>query len=219
MSPLALLGWAGNVCFFSRFLVQWRESERAGRSVAPPLFWWLSLSGSAALGAYAASRGAQVLLVGYALNGLIYARNLALADGRRALRRPGPRAAALLAGAAALALATASAASLDGARPAHPLWLVCAVLGQAIWTSRFVLQWWSSERAGRSVLPQAFWWISLAGNLLLLAYALHLRDAVFVAGYLPGPLIQARNLMLEHTRRRAAPRALESAAARPERAA
>jgi lipid-A-disaccharide synthase-like uncharacterized protein len=53
-----------------------------------------------------------------------------------------------------------------------------------------------SERAGRSHFPPAFWWLSLAGNGFLLAYALHLRDPVFVLGYLPGPLIQARNLVL-----------------------
>jgi lipid-A-disaccharide synthase-like uncharacterized protein len=51
-----------------------------------------------------------------------------------------------------------------------------------------------SARAGAT--PAAFWWISLVGNVLMLGYALHLRDPVFVLGYLPGPLIQARNLVL-----------------------
>jgi lipid-A-disaccharide synthase-like uncharacterized protein len=42
-----------------------------------------------------------------------------------------------------------------------------------------------------------FWWLSLAGNALLLAYAVHLRDPIFIAGFVPGPLVQVRNLMLQ----------------------
>ena len=75
-------------------------------------------------------------------------------------------------------------------------WLVTGMLGQALWVSRFPVQWWLSERAGRSHFPPVFWWLSLLGNLLLLAYALHLGDPVFVLGFLPGPLLQARNLAL-----------------------
>jgi lipid-A-disaccharide synthase-like uncharacterized protein len=47
------------------------------------------------------------------------------------------------------------------------------------------LQWWLSEREGTSRFPPVFWWTSLTGNLLLLGYALHIRDLLFVAAYLP----------------------------------
>ena len=85
-----------------------------------------------------------------------------------------------------------------------PGWLACVLLGQGIWSSRFVVQWWSSERSGHSHFPVLFWWISLAGNGLLLAYAVHLRDPVYLAGFALGPLVQVRNLVLS-ARGRGAP--------------
>ncbi len=76
------------------------------------------------------------------------------------------------------------------------LWLLIGFLGQGIFFSRFVLQWWQSERAGMSVIPTAFWYLSIAGALVILAYALHKRDIVFIAGQGFALLIYARNLML-----------------------
>ena len=58
------------------------------------------------------------------------------------------------------------------------------------------MQWYASERAGESHFPRSFWYLSLAGNVLLLAYACHLADPVYIAGYVLGPLVQVRNLML-----------------------
>jgi lipid-A-disaccharide synthase-like uncharacterized protein len=63
------------------------------------------------------------------------------------------------------------------------------------------VQWITSERAGRSVLPVSFWHLSIAGSLVLLAYALHLRDVVFTLGQSAGVLIYLRNLHLMRTAR------------------
>ena len=76
--------------------------------------------------------------------------------------------------------------------------LAAGWIGQGCFFTRFFVQWLASERARRSVIPRSFWWTSLAGNALLLAYALHLGDPVYVAGFAVGPLVQARNLMLAH---------------------
>jgi len=185
-------GWLGNACFFSRFLVQWALSERARRSVAPPIFWWISLAGSLLLGSYALHTGRPILLAGFAVNGAIYARNLWI---RRFGGRT-PAAALWCAGAAALLL-TVTAASRTAAEATLPWgWIACGVLGQAAWSSRFVVQWIASERRGESHFPPVFWRLSLFGNALLLAYALRLGDAVFIAGLVPGPLVQLRNLAL-----------------------
>jgi len=59
---------------------------------------------------------------------------------------------------------------------------------------RFLVQWLASERAGRSVIPTAFWLFSIAGGLLLLAYALYRRDVVFIVGQSFGVLVYLRNL-------------------------
>ncbi len=75
-------------------------------------------------------------------------------------------------------------------------WLLLGATGQAVFTSRFVLQWVYSERRGCSAIPLAFWYVSLAGAALLLGYAIHLRDPVFIAGQGGGLLIYLRNLQL-----------------------
>jgi lipid-A-disaccharide synthase-like uncharacterized protein len=64
---------------------------------------------------------------------------------------------------------------------------------------RFVIQWLASERQGRSVIPVSFWYLSILGALVLLAYALHRRDPVFVAGQGLGVAIYLRNLYLIRT--------------------
>jgi lipid-A-disaccharide synthase-like uncharacterized protein len=73
-------------------------------------------------------------------------------------------------------------------------WYLLGFLGQALFFSRFLVQWLASERAGRSVFPAAFWYLSLSGGLALFVYALHLRDPVFILGQSTGTFIYLRNL-------------------------
>ena len=76
------------------------------------------------------------------------------------------------------------------------LWLVIGFTGQAIFTARFLAQWVASERKKDSVVPVAFWWLSLAGGLTLLCYAVHREDPVIIVGQSMGVFIYVRNLML-----------------------
>jgi lipid-A-disaccharide synthase-like uncharacterized protein len=199
----ALVGWLGNGCFFARFALQWWSSERAGRSVAPRHFWWLSLAGAACLVAYTSARGELVLVCGQLVNAAIYVRNLSLGSGAGRRRGLAPGLAAGLALAAGGALFASGALRPRADLADAPLWLLASVAGQGLWSARFVVQWVASERRRDSHFPESFWWVSLAGNALLLAYSLHLLDAVLVAGYCLGPVVQVRNLVLG--RRRAAP--------------
>jgi lipid-A-disaccharide synthase-like uncharacterized protein len=66
--------------------------------------------------------------------------------------------------------------------------------GQTLFATRFVIQWLSSETAGRSVIPVAFWYFSISGGLVLLTYAIWRQDPVIIAGQSVGVLIYARNL-------------------------
>ncbi|MGQ0798870.1 MAG: lipid-A-disaccharide synthase N-terminal domain-containing protein [Pseudomarimonas sp.] len=68
--------------------------------------------------------------------------------------------------------------------------------GQALFSPRFILQWIASEKARRSVVPNAFCYFSLGGSAVLLAYALHRADPVFVLGQAAGFAIYLRNLWL-----------------------
>ena len=80
------------------------------------------------------------------------------------------------------------------------IWLTVGFFGQGLFASRFLVQWLASERARRSVIPKAFWYLSIAGGLTLLAYAIHRRDPVFIVGQLTGVFIYARNLWFVHQR-------------------
>jgi lipid-A-disaccharide synthase-like uncharacterized protein len=84
------------------------------------------------------------------------------------------------------------------------VWVLVGLFGQLMFTMRFIVQWLASERAGASVVPVAFWYFSLAGGLILLAYGLQKWDTVIIVGQLPGTLIYLRNLWLIHRARRAA---------------
>jgi lipid-A-disaccharide synthase-like uncharacterized protein len=74
------------------------------------------------------------------------------------------------------------------------VWLAVGFLGQALFSTRFILQWIASEREKRSVVPVAFWWFSLLGGLTLLTYAIHRRDPVFILGQSAGLIVYLRNL-------------------------
>jgi lipid-A-disaccharide synthase-like uncharacterized protein len=76
------------------------------------------------------------------------------------------------------------------------LWLAIGLVGQLTFGARFLVQWIVSERRGRSVIPVAFWWLSLGGGLILLAYALHRRDPVFILGQAFGLIVYVRNIVL-----------------------
>ena len=74
------------------------------------------------------------------------------------------------------------------------VWLIIGFVGQAFFFSRFLVQWIASERAGRSVIPIAFWYFSLLGGATLLIYAIHVGDPVFIVGQSTGAVIYLRNL-------------------------
>jgi lipid-A-disaccharide synthase-like uncharacterized protein len=83
------------------------------------------------------------------------------------------------------------------------LWLAIGFLGQVFFSARFLVQWVVSERKRDSVVPVAFWWLSLLGGMALLSYAISRRDPVIVAGQAMGLFVYARNLMLVAKAKRA----------------
>ena len=74
------------------------------------------------------------------------------------------------------------------------LWLIIGFIGQGLFSARFLVQWLVSERQKRSIIPEAFWYLSLAGGLTLLTYAIHRKDPVFILGQSVGSFIYLRNL-------------------------
>ncbi len=76
------------------------------------------------------------------------------------------------------------------------IWFAFGLGAQLVFTARFLVQWVESERAGRSVIPYAFWVLSMAGGLMTLGYGIARKDAIIILGQLLSIVIYARNLML-----------------------
>lgn len=92
---------------------------------------------------------------------------------------------------------------LNVTSPIGIAWVGLGLLGQLIFAGRLLVQWLTSEKRGRSVVPVVFWWMSLAGASMLLVYFVWRKDLVGVLGQSTGWFIYARNLHLIHTPREA----------------
>jgi lipid-A-disaccharide synthase-like uncharacterized protein len=76
------------------------------------------------------------------------------------------------------------------------LWLALGFTGQAMFSARFLVQWFVSERAGRSIVPEVFWYLSIFGGVTLLSYAVWRQDPVIILGQATGLIVYVRNLVL-----------------------
>jgi len=76
------------------------------------------------------------------------------------------------------------------------IWIGIGFLGQSLFFGRWVVQWITSEKKAESQVPLSFWYMSLIGGLITLAYAIYRKDPVFIAGQGVGSVVYIRNLML-----------------------
>jgi len=75
-------------------------------------------------------------------------------------------------------------------------WLAFGLIAQLFFTARFLVQWISSERAGKSVVPMAFWFFSIGGGMMTLVYGIVKREPVIIIGQALSTIIYLRNIML-----------------------
>jgi lipid-A-disaccharide synthase-like uncharacterized protein len=85
---------------------------------------------------------------------------------------------------------------------AEHFWLSVGFLGQAFFSSRFIVQWIASERKKESVVPVSFWFFSIGGGTTLLIYAIYRQDPVFILGQGAGLFVYLRNLYLIRRKQR-----------------
>ena len=78
------------------------------------------------------------------------------------------------------------------------VWLGIGLVGQGLFSARFLVQWLASERLKKSVVPTGFWYFSIGGGVSLLAYAIYRQDPVFILGQGAGLFVYARNLWFIH---------------------
>jgi lipid-A-disaccharide synthase-like uncharacterized protein len=83
----------------------------------------------------------------------------------------------------------------------HPVWELLGLLGQGVFFGRFIIQWVASERKQRTVVPVAFWYMSLIGGFITLLYAIHVGRLVFILAFSLSSIIYVRNLMIYYRAR------------------
>ena len=74
------------------------------------------------------------------------------------------------------------------------VWIALGLLAQFLFSMRFLVQWIATEKARVSIVPETFWYFSLGGGIMLLAYAVYRMDPVFILGQAAGLGIYARNI-------------------------
>ncbi|MBI1369416.1 MAG: hypothetical protein GC162_12275 [Planctomycetes bacterium] len=85
------------------------------------------------------------------------------------------------------------------------LWVSIGIIGQLLFTGRMIVQWISSEKSRKSVVPPAFWWMSLIGATMLMIYFVWRKDIVGVAGQGTGWFIYVRNIYFIHLSKKSPP--------------
>ena len=84
---------------------------------------------------------------------------------------------------------------------AEKIWIGVGFIGQAVFGMRFVVQWIATERHKKSVVPVAFWYMSLIGSVIVLTYVIYRRDPVLIPSFSLNLLIYMRNLYFIHRKK------------------
>ena len=208
------LGFLSSIAFGARFIVQWLQSEKAHQSIVPRLFWQISLVGNILLLAHSFIQVQFHICVIQAFNAIISWRNLDLMQSNRP---PLPfRSVCLLLAGSAVAVTTSfiiqdwlllrefdwfriplAPWQTSSAPSVSILWHTLGAVAFILFSSRFWIQWCLTEKAHHSYFPPVFWWLSLTGALLSIAYFFRIGDTVNLIGPLCGLIPYIRNLMLQ----------------------
>jgi len=197
------VGFAAQLLFAARMIVQWVKSEKAGKSLSPVIFWQLSILGSLIFLLYGILRQDFAIVLGQILVYFIYVRNLHLQEQWR----PIPfifRVIVIIAPILTLVyLLSDNHGNLTSLLKNDEIPLPLKIwgsIGQVIFTLRFYVQWFDSESKKESVLTQRFWLVSGVGSFMIIIYAVLRLDPVLFLGQLSGLVIYLRNLMLGKAR-------------------
>ena len=196
------LGLLAQGLFSARMLVQWLLSEKEKKVVNPTVFWVLSLIASLLFFVYGWLRQDFALMLGQIIGYCAYVWNLDAKGVWRPLGRWRSVVAGLLLAVPAAVLVVVAARWPEVRETlfhneAIPRWLlILGVVGQLVFSLRFLYQLFYSASRKESLLPQGFWMISLTGALLILAYGILRRDPVVILAQSFGLVTYTRNLML-----------------------
>ena len=223
---LYLLGFLASLAFSSRAILQWLSSEAQGKSVVNKLFWQLSLVGSSIMIAHSLIQLQYNVGLIQTINFVIYWRNLNLMQPLKKQYSLYTLLGFLAFCIAVLTLCfeiqgwlffdgkTIWARSpnffLTSSQDISPAWHAFGFIGMILFAGRFWVQWWDAERNHCSVLNPSFWWVSLVGAVISVAYFAHLGDIANLIGPATGLIPYIRNLMLIRKDKESAHRVVET---------
>ncbi len=193
------IGFLAQLLFSTRLITQWFLSEKAKKVKTPTLYWKLSLLASLLLFAYGYLRNDLPIMIGQVLIYGVYFRNLKLQhewkDSRLIFKITVFTAPLLIAGYLLFFSQKQWSDFLQNENIA--VWLiVLGIVGQLVYTCRFIYQWIYSEKHKKSSLPKGFWILSLTGSALIFTYAIFRKDPVLLAAHFFGAIVYIRNLFL-----------------------
>ena len=193
------IGLLAQVLFSARILIQWVQSEKAGKVLSPASFWTTSAIASILLMVYGALRNDIVIVGGQLVSYFIYLRNFKLKsiwDNLAAPVRWGAVAFPFLAIGWLLWSDKYSFSYIMEHSKISGALIAWGGAGQLVFTLRFVYQWYHSERLQESVIPVGFWAISLVGSLMIISYAIFRLDPVLFLGQVFGVVAYSRNMII-----------------------
>lgn len=208
------LGFLSSLAFGARFIIQWLQSEKAHTSVVSRSFWQISLFGNVLLLIHSFIQVQYHICVVQGFNAVISWRNLNLMQTKTPSLSFKGVCFLLLGSVLTISLAFAIQdwwliREFDWFRiPTAPwqskaitsvpfVWHILGTCAFLLFSSRFWIQWWFAEKAHTSYFPICFWWLSLVGAILSMAYFLRIHDTVNLIGPLFGLIPYIRNLMLQ----------------------
>jgi lipid-A-disaccharide synthase-like uncharacterized protein len=193
------IGFIAQLLFSSRTFYQWLASEKQKKVVAPRFFWQMSLIASVLLFVYGYLRNDFAIMLGQSLTYFIYIRNIQL-EGQWH-KFPKFSRVFLWVFPVLVVIFYFNNNQMDINRlfdtdKIQLNILILGIIGQLLFTFRFVYQWIYSEKQKFSSLPKGFWLISLLGSILILLYGVLRADPVLILGHCFGIVIYFRNLKL-----------------------
>ncbi|MBT8295104.1 MAG: lipid-A-disaccharide synthase N-terminal domain-containing protein [Gramella sp.] len=194
------LGFMAQIFFSGRMILQWFLSEKSKKVITPIIFWHLSLLASFLLFVYGYLRDDFAIMMGQTLIYFIYIRNLQLQGEWR--RIPKIFRIFLLVFPILIVIYGFNNNEYDAAKllrnDAIPFWLLMlGIIGQVIFTLRFIYQWVYSEKKKTSSLPLGFWLLSTLGSSIIITYAVFREDPVLLAGHGFGLIMYLRNINIQ----------------------
>lgn len=193
------IGFLAQLLFSARLIMQWIKSEKNKKIETPTLFWKLSLQGAVLLFIYGYLRDDMAIMLGQFLVYGGYFRNLQLQG------KWGESGIMFKVYVIVLPILITLYIGLFGQLDWEDLikgdnismWLIAlGIVGQLIYTSRFIYQWIHAERNQESDLPLKFWIISLVGSILIFTYGIFRDDPVLIAAHFFGGIVYIRNLFI-----------------------